>query len=278
MAKNFEEFKKDIEEGPVSEDMQLVSMQTEWEDLGSEELVGKLGEEEELEPKDTLAEEEAKRQWERDTEEGKTTESWWDRLRKIRKALQEESQEGKTAKRRREVGKYESEARRLQEQVSIAKAREDLRKHKGTKSQRFVQKVQSLKDIAGALDVKGTAGAGMRQGFKKMVPHAQMGQNIYSTNARALREIQTPRPDHSLYGFDTEKLKAISSPSRQTRLAQTTTQLPKGMDIKPRMGKEMVTLDISGLKPKAIQIEAPKKKAQPPYYKKQVRNIRKGMA
>lgn len=81
MGKTYEEFKRDIEEGPVSEDMQMVPMQIEWEDLGDEEMAGKLGEEEDLEPNETLAEEEAKRQWERDVEAGKTSESWFDRLK-----------------------------------------------------------------------------------------------------------------------------------------------------------------------------------------------------
>ena len=271
MGKTYEEFKRDIEEGPVSEDMQMAPMNIEWEQLGDEEPA--MGED--IDP-EALAEEEAQRQWEKDTAEGKTTESWFDRLQRIRKALKEESEKSGVAKRKKEISKYEFEARRLQEQVSIAKAREDLSRHKGTKSQRFVQKVQNVKNVIGAFDVKGTAGSGMKAGFKKMVPRAQMGQQIYSTNAGALREAQTPHPDLSLYHPNTDRLKQLSSPNRPTRLSEVTTRLPKGMSVAPKMGKEMVTLDYSGLKPKPLQIEAPKK-IQPKYYKNKIRTIRKGL-
>jgi len=276
MVKSYADFKRDIEEGPVSEDMQMVPMQIEWEELGDEELVGKLGEEEDLEPNETLAEEEAKRQWERDVEEGKTTESWFDRLREVRRQWEVEKAKEAKEKRKKEIRKYETEATKLQEQVSLARGRKSLRDLKGTGSQRFVQKVQDVKNVIGAFDVKGTGGAGMRAGFKKMVPRAQMGQNIYSTNAGALREAQTPHPDLSLYHPNTDRLKQLSSPNRPTRLSEVTTRLPKGMSVAPKMGKEMVTLDYSGLKPKPLQIEAPKK-IQPKYYKNKIRTIRKGL-
>ena len=268
MAKSYADFKKDIEEGPVSEDQQLVPMQIEWENLGDEEMAGKLDEKEEwedLEPEDTLAEELAKRQWDEEVVGGKTTESWGDRLKKLR------------AMRKAQVGEAQvKKARQLRLDLKLAKAQEQLRKHGGTKSQRFVQKVQNVKNVIGAFDVKGTAGSGMKAGFKKMVPRAQMGQQIYSTNAGALREAQTPHPDLSLYHPNTDRLKQLSSPNRPTRLSEVTTRLPKGMSVAPKMGKEMVTLDYSGLRPKPLQIEAPKK-IQPKYYKNKIRTIRKGL-
>jgi len=247
--------------------------------FGEEELAAKLEREMEvgdLEHEDTLAEEEAKREWERKSTPKK---SWLETLKLLRERRAYERAKREESKEAKEVREYESKAGKLERKISIAKGEEKLRKHGGSSSSKFTRKVSDVKSIINSLNVSGTGGQGMREGFKKMVPRAQMGQQIYNTGASALREASTPRPDRKLYLMDTERIKMQSSLGKSTRLGLASVQTPKlGSNKAPSIDKSLVLPNLGLLKRQQVpkpSTSVPKIKSPPQYYKKQVRSIKK---
>lgn len=266
---DYEAFKKDVEEGPVSSEASIQVREeggpisiVGLEDLDEEDLEGLFGED----PVEDLGEEEVTFDTEEPLSSLEPEESIRDKLRILKEKVSAEIQRSRLEKRKAEIRKYEKEARSLQEKLSLARAHKTLRDLKGTRAQKITQKIQDVKGIFGALDTKGDAGRNLREGFKKMVPRARVGSDIYSTGASGLREMQTPRPDRSLYSVDTDRLKALSSPHRSTRISEVGSKIPKGLTSTPRIDKSMVVLGGSRLRQKPSK-----------YYKKRVRDIKRGI-